>query len=451
MRFGEYFWKLLTRPFKMDDDGSLRTWVDAVGTQLDKVKLSVFKMRRSWVIQTATGEALDLIGRSRKLPRYPGESDEAYRRRLSAAWEIYRRGGTIPGMKEALRLIGYPDAEIHELYKDGPVSPFHNGAYTYNGTVRHSGGVRWAEFRVRTRIEDGRDLTRTDMAVLLDTIYRVKPARSMPTALALDIMFEDFVPHQDGIELDVIFVAHALREQYPWEGHLHDGSATHSGAITYDSTWDVSAVSADLVLEDEQQTGGVIHNAWFRRDGQIRFGAHPSILDTGGAAAVPRFRETLESADAPGEFGAGLRASDQFPDGPTLHDGVPRQSVRRYGQDRVQDEHGQGLRLNVTDTPPGAATYGWGLLRYDGGGPAWRHNGRIGRAPRYTHSGQIDHSGVATRWRALHRYGDRARMHNGLERHGRTIPRDGSWTRGANGPVELFDVVVKRHGRPVVA
>ena len=140
MTFGEYLWGLLTSALRRSADGDLRKWVDAWGAQLDLAKAAIFKLRRSWLIATAQGQALDVIGQGRKLPRYPGETDDDYRLRLSAAWEIYRRGGTIPGMPEALRLIGYPEADIYELYKDGPVSPFHNGARLLR---RRDQALRW--------------------------------------------------------------------------------------------------------------------------------------------------------------------------------------------------------------------------------------------------------------------------------------------------------------------
>lgn len=479
MKFGEYLWKLLSSPFKQSEDGELRKWVDVLGETLDEAKLSIFAMRRSWVIATASGQALDLIGRSRKLPRYPGEDDEAYRRRLSAAWEIYRRGGTIPGMQEALRLIGFPDAEIYELYKDGPVSPFHDGTYRYDREVRHKGGVRWAEFRVRARLDDEKALTRTDMAVLMDTIYRVKPARSMPVAIGFDLMFQDFVPHQDGIEIDILFVAHALREGWPWKGHRHDGALTHAGGVRYDTAWDVSALAVHTPLEDRQRAGGVLHDGWFRRRGELYYGRQPAMLETSLFAVTPRWQEEVPSADdgrAIAEIaleGRPLRyrhdgalwrlggatyggrrpeGTDTFPAGPTLHDGRhTRSSIRAYGQDRAQEEFEHSLAFQWCETVPGTPVYGASGLYHDGGGAAWRHNGCIDRRPRYIYNGRHAHGGALLRRRSTHRYGDRLYRRNGLHYYGRPIPRDGSWTHGANGPRDVFDIVVTRYGQRVAA
>lgn len=477
MKFGEYLWRLLSSPFKRSEDGDVRRWVDVQGETLDNLKLSIFKMRRSWLIATAQGEALDAIGRSRKLPRYPGEDDKAYRRRLSAAWEIYSRGGTIPGMVEALRLIGYPDAQVHELYKDGPVSPFHDGTYRYNHEVRHSGGVRWAEFRVRARMEEDKALTRTDMAVLMDTIYRVKPARSMPTAVGFDLMFQDFVPHQDGIEIDIIFVAHALRENYPWPGHRHDGTLNHSGEVHFDTVLDLSRLLVRTGWDDRQRTGDVQHNGWFRRGGELRYGEQPALLDTSGYVASVDWSEDIPAADDgrtkvrvalegrpvryshDGSFlrlglssygRRGTQATDQFPAGPTLHDGrTPREAIRAYGQDRARDEIHHNVALRWQESIPGTASYGSTHLHHDGGGPKWRHNGCIRRAPRYTYDGGHVHGGTLLRRISVHRYGDKTLRRNGLENYGRPIPRDGTWTHGANGPRDVFEIVATRYGQRV--
>lgn len=479
MKFGEYLWSLLSSPFKRAEDGELRKWVETLGEQLDEAKASIFAMRRSWLIGTAQGRALDLIGQSRKLPRYPGEDDEAYRRRLSAAWEIYRRGGTIPGMQEALRLIGFPDAEIYELYKDGPVAPFHDGAYRYDRQVRHKGGVRWAEFRVRTRLDDDKSLTRTDMAVLMDTIYRVKPARSMPVAVGFDLMFQDFVPHQDGIEVDVLFVAHALREEYPWAGYRHDGALAHSGAARYDTVWDLSALAMRATWEEQQRAADTRHDGWFRRRGELCYGSQPAMLETTRVVAAPRWDEEIPSSDdgqasvtlaLEGRLvryqhdgalrrlgramygGRDVDGTDTFPAGPTLHDGRRlRSSIRAYGQDRAQEEFGHELALRWEEAVPGAAVYGASGLLHDGGGPAWRHNGCIDRRSRYTYNGRHRHAGALLRVRSVHRYGDRLYRRNGLHCYGRPIPRDGSWTHGANGPRDVFDIVVTRYGQRVAA
>ncbi|GEM_PF-4738089 len=458
MTFGEYLWGLLTSALRRSADGDLRKWVDAWGAQLDLAKAAIFKLRRSWLIATAQGQALDVIGQGRKLPRYPGETDDDYRLRLSAAWEIYRRGGTIPGMQEALRLIGYPEADIYELYKDGPVSPFHNGARLYDGEIKHSGGVRWAEFRITAKVDEGRNVTRTDMAVLMDTVYRLKPARSMPTAMVFDFVFEDYVPSHDGIEIDVFFVAHALREEFPWPGEEYNGRYGHDGTIAHDSARDalesalalslsdavllpteswsslVSAKLEDIVAPaSEGQNGRSVSVALEGRRSVWRYDG--SLMRVGGATHGARHYE----------------GTDQFPDGPTLHDGRTRASIRRYSPDTYLEDSSLGGTLRLQDAVPGAPSYGSTNLVHNGGYNAWRHNGRITRGAKRRHDGSIAYSDEASRWRTFHHYGDRLFYHDGLERYSLIVPRDGTWTHGSNTVNDLFGVVVKRHGHSVAA
>lgn len=458
MTFAEYLWELLSSPFKRRPDGEMRRWVDSLGHEMDQAKAAVFRMRRLWLVLSAEGQALDLIGKSRSLPRYPGESDDAYRRRLSAAWIIFSQGGTLPGMREALRLIGYPDAVIHELYKDGPQAPFHNGAAMHDGGLQHQGGVRWAEFTVRTRLED-RDVTRADMAVLMDTIFRLKPARSLPTAVAFELPFEDYVVGRDGVEIDVWFVGHALKETFPWPGRRHDGAASYAAAWLHDSVWDLSALQSDLALRDAAAAGPVAHDGQFRRNAVLRFGAHPAMLEDARVGTASRWQESIASEDA--EYhalqlaldgAAGMDPTDRFPAGPTRHDGrFARSQLSRYSPDETLDRLAGTLRIGALELVPGTLAHGSSFAVHNGGGARWRHNGRVVRGARYVHDGRWHYSGVVNRRMTVFRYGDLSRWHDGLDSYGRLRVRDGAWTHGANGVVEEFAVAVKRHGQCIAA
>ncbi len=71
------------------------------------------------MIQRAPEAALGLIGDERLLPKFPNESVEAYRARLLAAWEFWRRAGTLPGLVYWLLVMGY-DAHVYEHFRDDP-------------------------------------------------------------------------------------------------------------------------------------------------------------------------------------------------------------------------------------------------------------------------------------------------------------------------------------------
>jgi hypothetical protein len=71
------------------------------------------------MIQRAPEDALALIGDERLLPSFPGELADAYRARLLAAWEFWRRAGTLPGLVYWLRAMGY-EAHVTEWYRHDP-------------------------------------------------------------------------------------------------------------------------------------------------------------------------------------------------------------------------------------------------------------------------------------------------------------------------------------------
>lgn len=452
MGFSDYLWALLPKSFKGKQDNDASKWVGVLGDSLDTAKAAIFLSRRAWLIATASGNALDNHGRTRGLPRYPGESDDLYRRRLLAAYEIYALGGTSRGIIRALELMGYPHAQVHELYRDGVVTPLHGGTYVYDGQARHRGGVRWAEFRVIMGIEDDRPFTRDDLAVIQAEIYRMKPAHTMPTGLALELDFDEYVPTNDDAEYQVVFVVHALNETFPWPGATHAGLLIHDGVARHDTHYDDSAARAELKLLDRQAATDVRHNRWFRHDQAVNHGAQPAILQVGEVSAAVFFTEPGPAAAENIDIMLSLRGQDQFPDEPSAHDGsLAHAATSRYGRDRIIDSGGTALRLSWEDILPGTGSYGSAFLRHDGSGARWIHNGAIRRTPFARHNGKRSYSDQVDRRRTTPHWGERAYRHNGMEPYGRLSAHDSSMTHGANGPVDGFGVVVTRNGRRVAA
>lgn len=197
MNFGEYLWKLIKATLRFKDGSEGQKWALTVGDKLDELKQAVFQVRRAWFIGTASGQALDLHGIDRRLPRYRGESDEAYRKRLQAAHFIYALGGTNMGIKEALKIMGYPDVYIHELYKDGIVVPLFNGQYLYNGGTKHLGGNRWSEFKVMGDITESKEFQTKDLTIIKDTVNRIKPAHTRMASFALTPGMNDVINISD--------------------------------------------------------------------------------------------------------------------------------------------------------------------------------------------------------------------------------------------------------------
>jgi hypothetical protein len=88
-------------------EGAGGRFLEGLGEAKDGLAEQVRQAILARMIQRASEDALALIGEDRFLPRFPGEPTEAYRARLLAAWEFWRRAGTLPGLVYWLRIMGY--------------------------------------------------------------------------------------------------------------------------------------------------------------------------------------------------------------------------------------------------------------------------------------------------------------------------------------------------------
>ena len=61
---------------------------------------------------TSPVDALPLIGLERRMPRYPGETNDSHRARLLDAWNAYVQGGTAAAITGQLATYGLDDVEI---------------------------------------------------------------------------------------------------------------------------------------------------------------------------------------------------------------------------------------------------------------------------------------------------------------------------------------------------
>lgn len=82
-------------------------WLQAVGQTKDFLLQRVLAGVQARFPGLAPGDALDLIGEERLIPRAPGELDANYSQRLIAAWNTWTRAGTEYGLLLALQAGGY--------------------------------------------------------------------------------------------------------------------------------------------------------------------------------------------------------------------------------------------------------------------------------------------------------------------------------------------------------
>ena len=103
-------------------------WLEAHGEALDALVERLVDAVAAHLVDTAPDDAVSVIGRERGIIRIPEETEQAYRGRVQAAWDIWQWGGTRRAVEEVFRLLGYEQVVITELW-----------------TVDR---LRWAEFEV---------------------------------------------------------------------------------------------------------------------------------------------------------------------------------------------------------------------------------------------------------------------------------------------------------------
>lgn len=167
MGFSDYFYILLHRIFKRvpRQNSDADKLAKALGPNYDEAMEAIFKLREQALGITAQGKALDLIGKERLLPRYGGESDEAYRLRLMNAYSIHSQAGTAAAMTGAFERLGFTGAEIVEMRPEDP--------------------ERWAEFRVLVGLPEA-VFSELDYTSFINTIKQMKPAHTILASLDIE-------------------------------------------------------------------------------------------------------------------------------------------------------------------------------------------------------------------------------------------------------------------------
>ena len=162
------FWLLVSwLKTKVPEDSITWNILNVVGEELDLSKQAILDMRRESLIATASEDNLDKFGNEKGLARIAGETDEEYRIRLLSAYLIKKRGGTIPGMIEAVGFLGIT-ATINEIYKTDP--------------------TRWAEFEL---IITGGDLEVLNQSIFYILVNNLKPAHTR-IIIVLDLQLDEF-------------------------------------------------------------------------------------------------------------------------------------------------------------------------------------------------------------------------------------------------------------------
>jgi len=250
--FFDYLWFLLTKPFKRTPEVSatkgegkivgspyaggteIERIVRVLGSILDEMKLSVFAVRRAWLIKTAPDHALDLLGSDRGIARMLEEDADSFRQRLLNAFALYQHGGTVQWILLALSVIGYRGSEVLEHRLNG----LHDSTFTHSGMLSYGQPV-WALFDLVLHVQSYSD---RDHDRVVRTVQRWKPAHTMlfrvrihPGRLCEEVSAAD--------ALDLRFVQ-TLRhpELYPWALTTYNGERMHNGDVLHDGEIDSLSV-----------------------------------------------------------------------------------------------------------------------------------------------------------------------------------------------------------------
>ena len=155
-KLADYLWWLLPAFLKKRERTASRVarFCDVWGGLLDTARTTLIDIIPQLVVETATGEYLDMLARARQIFRGQDETDESLRTRVLAAHAIKRKGGTIPGMENGLAAIG-DTAEVEEPNK---------------GMVE-----KWSRFVVKVLLWNG---VVADQKVFYSAVRALKPAHT---------------------------------------------------------------------------------------------------------------------------------------------------------------------------------------------------------------------------------------------------------------------------------
>lgn len=161
-----------------------------------------------------------------ELAETPAERRALIRRAL----ELHRYKGTAWSVREAVRSLGYAEAEIVE----GLPVALYDGEHSHAGVETYGGGTRWAMFRVILDLGEDKGLVAETVSRMVALINAYKNVRSHLIDVTFRASSVDEVTIEDVAEVTTL---HTARDVTPW-GRRYDGSIDHDHGVrqTYDAT-----------------------------------------------------------------------------------------------------------------------------------------------------------------------------------------------------------------------
>lgn len=285
------------------DDERARTLLKLVG-RFDTLDLTTLLVYR---IDDLPDGALSLLAWQFNVMGDDGwdlaSTPEERRALIRRALDLHRHRGTPWAIREAIKALGYADAEIVE----GLPIALYDGDKTYSAVETYGGGTRWAMFRVLLDLGEAKGVSAAQVARLVALIERWKNARSHLVDIGFRAHVEDSLEPREAGQTGV---HHEGEDILPWgrryDGslrhehgtrHLHDGALVHAGAVDH-SGWGEAGerygnervlldLGARLGLEDRIEVTP-LHNGHYLHSA-ITYGAdQPPLADLAMPIRVTR-------------------------------------------------------------------------------------------------------------------------------------------------------------------
>lgn len=139
-KFCDYLYYLLTSPFKRVQKAVNQWYIfcEVFGHYFDDAMESLFTAVDQTMVATCRPEMLPIQAEERGIDRYPGESDENFRKRIANYAEVCRLGGSDAGVLLAVRSLGFNSVSIIQAREFAP--------------------ERWAEFYVIINVDPDEEI-----------------------------------------------------------------------------------------------------------------------------------------------------------------------------------------------------------------------------------------------------------------------------------------------------
>lgn len=197
----------------------------AVATDLAETSFSPLLM---YVVDQAPEEALFYLAEQFNVLGWRGwnlaNDAETRRALIKKAIELQRVKGTPFAIKEAVRTLGFEDADVVE-----GIGIEYDATYNHDGAITYAGG-NWATFRVRVAVGHDVAINPTLSANLRSLIEAYKNARSHLLDVSYAIQFADTLEPSEELEYD----GNELSERLA-PGIYHDGTVSYDASETHNN------------------------------------------------------------------------------------------------------------------------------------------------------------------------------------------------------------------------